>query len=46
MNTQSSLKSALFSFFQVGVMPPHRGPSDYEAPRPVSVNPFKRRRAS
>jgi hypothetical protein len=41
MNTQSSLKSALFSFFQVGVMPPHRGPTDYEAPRPVSLSPFK-----
>ena len=41
MNTQSTLKSALFSFFQVGVMPPHRGPAEYEAPRPVSLDPLK-----
>ena len=46
MNTQSTLKSALFSFFQVGVMPPHHGPTDYEAPRPVSLSPFKSRRSS
>ena len=46
MNTQSTLKSALFSFFQVGVMPPHRGPTDYEAPRPVSLNPLRPRRQS
>lgn len=45
MNTQSSLKSALFSFFTIGVMPPHRGSYDYEAPRPVSPNPIKPRRS-
>jgi len=43
MKTQSSLRSALLSFFQVGVMPPHRGPTDYEAPRPVSLTPLKPR---
>ncbi len=44
MNTQSTLKTALLSFFQVGVMPPHRGPHEYEAPRPVSANPLQPRR--
>jgi hypothetical protein len=44
MNTQTPLRSALLSFFQIGVMPPHRGGYDYEAPRPVSVNPIKTKR--
>ncbi len=44
MNTKSSLTSAILSFFQVGVMPPHRGSYDYEAPRPASLNPIKPRR--
>jgi len=44
MNTRLPLKSALFSFFQVGVMPPHNCPTDYEAPRPTSLNPLKPRR--
>lgn len=44
MNTHTPLKSALLSFFQTGVMPPHRCPVDYEAPRPVSANPIKPRR--
>ena len=46
MNSHTSLKNALFSFFQSGVMAPHRGPIDYEPPRPVSVSPIKPRRAN
>jgi hypothetical protein len=45
-NTRIPLKSALLSFFQVGVMPPHDCPIDYEPPRPQSVNPIKPRRRS
>jgi len=41
MNTQTTLKSALFSFFHVGVMPPHSARYEYQAPRVVSLSPFK-----
>lgn len=40
MNTKTPLRSALFSFAYTGVMPPHPGAGDYEAPRPVSLWPF------
>lgn len=44
MNTQTPLKSALFSFLYTGVMPPHPGPREYDAPRPVSLWPFGSKR--
>ena len=45
MNTQTSLKSAIISFFQVGVMPPHMARYDYEAPRVRSLSAAKPKRA-
>ncbi len=45
MNTQTPLKSALFSFAFTGVMPPHPGPREYEAPRSFSLWPFKSKRS-
>lgn len=44
METRTPLNSALFSFFTTGVMPPHPGPRDYEAPRTVSLWPFGKKR--
>jgi hypothetical protein len=46
MNTYTPLRNALLSFFQTGVMPPHRCPVEYESPRPASADPIKPRRKS